>query len=584
MQPDRFRVPHRLRGGSDGVTTGLRAGAGAPVVLVHGVGMAAEIWQPQIAALSGGHEVIACDLLGHGGSSLPPEDPELADYAAQLLAVMDGLGLARAHVVGHSMGALVALELALLHPGRVLGVVALNAVYCRSPAQRRAVQARAAGLAAAGDPGATAATIARWFGDPVPAALAGAAETARRLLGSVDPVGYARTYGLFARADEAHRGRLPGLAVPALFLTGADDPNSTPAMSEAMAAAAPHGRCEIVAGERHMMALTADAEISRRIAGFLAAAVPPPIDRGSLRRALGCYPTGVTVVTTLQGDGTPRGITANSFTSVSLDPPLLLVCIARTAASYPVFTAAAGFSINVLAESQRDVSGLFASQAPDKFARVAWHPSPAGRPVLGAAAAWFDCAMHQVVEAGDHAILIGRVLAFGDSDATPLGYCRGAYVGFSLSQAALGATARTRVGAVLEGAQGLLLVAGADGRLAVPEGASLEPPGDPASLRGTLRRLGVAATLDFLFAVFEDPRGGAGAVSVYYRGTLEHAPPAAGRLRLVPLDAIPWEDLRDEATRAMLRRYLRERSEDLFGIYVGDAERGTVRPLARSPA
>jgi pimeloyl-ACP methyl ester carboxylesterase len=582
MPTEPFRIAHALRGGATGVTSGIRAGAGEAIILVHGVGMAADIWAPQIEALSRGYAVIAYDMLGHGGSALPPADPSLADYAGQLLAVMDGLGLARAHVVGHSMGALVVLEFALSHPDRVRSVAALNAVYCRTPEQRSAVQDRAAALKSGNASDAAAATIARWFGDPIDHHLVAAAGKTRHFLQSVDPTGYARTYGVFAGSDDAHRGRLQGLRVPALLMTGEGDPNSTPAMSRAMAQAAPDARCEIVAGERHMMTLTAPDEINRRLIAFLAESTEKPIDPKSLRRALGAFATGVTVVATTQGDGTPRGFTANSFTSVSLDPPLVLVCIAKTASGYGIFSEAARFSISVLAMDQREISGLFASKAADKFERALWRRSAAGNPIIEGAAAWFDCRTHSVVDAGDHAVLIGQVLDFADTANNPLGYCRGAYVTFGLSQAALSAPgSRTRVGAILENEDGILFIAGPDGRLGLPEGISLEPDSDPASLNGILRRLGISAQLGFLFAVFEDPRNGAGVVSVYYRGLLTAPLPAGQGLRTIPLAGIPWDRLPDDAIRSMLQRYVRERSEDTFGIYVGDAERGTVQALAK---
>jgi hypothetical protein len=160
-----------------------------------------------------------------------------------------------------------------------------------------------------------------------------------------------------------------------------------------------------------------------------------------------------------------------------------------------------------------------------------------------------------------------------------LGYCRGAYVTFGLSQAAL-AAARPRVGAILENEDGILFVANGD-RFDLPEGVSLEPDSDPSSLNGTLRRLGISAQLGFLFAVFEDPRSGAGSVSVYYRGALKSPVPQAAGLRVIPLDQIPWAGLRDDAIRSMLRRYVHERTEDTFGVYIGDAERGTVQALAK---
>lgn len=147
----------------------------------------------------------------------------------------------------------------------------------------------------------------------------------------------------------------------------------------------------------------------------------------------------MTVVTTIQPDGSPRGFTANSFTSVSLDPPLILVCISKTASSHPVFSATQRFAVSVLAENQADVSGVFASKAQDKFARVPWDTRKTGAPVIRDAAASFDCVTHDVVDAGDHIILIGRVVDFAQTSASPLGYCRGAYVNFSLSQDALSA-------------------------------------------------------------------------------------------------------------------------------------------------
>jgi hypothetical protein len=116
----------------------------------------------------------------------------------------------------------------------------------------------------------------------------------------------------------------------------------------------------------------------------------------------------------------------------------------------------------------------------------------------------------------------------------------------------------------------------------LPEGISLDPGDDPNSLNGLLRRRGLEAQLGFLFAVFEDPRRGAGAVSVYYRGSVQTPLPETQGLKLIPFAEIPWNAIKDDAIRAMLMRYVRERSEDTFGIYVGDAERGTVRTLVRS--
>ncbi|WP_206956119.1 flavin reductase family protein [Trinickia acidisoli] len=307
-----------------------------------------------------------------------------------------------------------------------------------------------------------------------------------------------------------------------------------------------------------------------------------PIDIAEFRRALGAFVTGVTVVTTIQPDGSPRGFTANSFTSVSLDPPLILVCIAKTASSYAVFSQTRHFAVSVLAEDQKAVSGVFASKAIDKFSQVAWQARVTGAPMIEGAAASFDCATHEVVDAGDHIILIGRVVHFLHTASSPLGYCRGAYVNFSLSLDALAAAgSRARVGAILEHRDGLVLIDTLQG-LQLPAGAKLEPESDPASLLGALAKLGLKAHLDFLFAVFESSSGPAPGVQIYYRGRVKNdiSPQSGGAIRIVPLTQIPWDAFSDAAVRSMLERYVRERSEDAFGIYVGDTEAGTIQALA----
>lgn len=263
-------VPLRLRTGEGGVTRCVRRGSGDSVVLIHGVGMNASVWASQIEALAPLFDVVAYDMLGHGGSSLPPPDARLQDYTSQLLQLLDALGIASAHVVGHSMGALVAIDFALAHPERTRSVAALNAVYRRTSEQRHAVMQRAQTLEGTGSDGmAQDTSLARWFGDPIPEAWKEQAALAQRLLRSVDATGYARAYRLFASADEVHHGRLSTLAMPALFLTGEHDLNSTPAMSRAMAEAAPHGKCEIIVGARHMMALATPEDVNRRLVAFL---------------------------------------------------------------------------------------------------------------------------------------------------------------------------------------------------------------------------------------------------------------------------------------------------------------------------
>jgi flavin reductase (DIM6/NTAB) family NADH-FMN oxidoreductase RutF len=156
-----------------------------------------------------------------------------------------------------------------------------------------------------------------------------------------------------------------------------------------------------------------------------------PLDIAELRRTLGSFATGVAVTTTLDTDGVPKGFTANSFTSVSLDPPLVLVCVDRAASCYPAFAATTHFGINILNEAQQHLSRAFASKSADKFADVPWVSGVTGSPIFPDSTAWLDCELYNRVEAGDHLILIGKVLSFGHSpEKQPLGYHRGSYIAF----------------------------------------------------------------------------------------------------------------------------------------------------------
>lgn len=270
--PELQPPPSRARGRLPDGTSYAVYGQGTPVVFIHGVGMQQDIWVPQILGFARDHTVITFDMLGHGHSPLPPASPSLSDYADQVTRLLDQLGLARAHIVGHSMGALVALEFALHAPERCLSVTALNAVYCRSEAQKMAVMARVQNLQNNNTEAAIDTTIARWFGNPTPPYLDTTAALCRRLLSEVNAEGYARTYGLFASSDRAHEGRLGALTCPTLFMTGEFDPNSTPDMSLAMASAIPGSQCHVLAGERHMMTLTSAPQVHAELHPFLQAA------------------------------------------------------------------------------------------------------------------------------------------------------------------------------------------------------------------------------------------------------------------------------------------------------------------------
>ena len=133
------------------------------------------------------------------------------------------------------------------------------------------------------------------------------------------------------------------------------------------------------------------------------------MDSQQFRAALGMFATGVTIVTVRSADGGLVGLTANSFNSVSLDPPLVLWSLARRAGSMPVFTQGSHYAINILAADQKALAQRFATRDIDRFAGVAWSEGAGGAPVLDGAVAVFECANRSRYEEGDHVIFVGEV-------------------------------------------------------------------------------------------------------------------------------------------------------------------------------
>jgi len=155
-------------------------------------------------------------------------------------------------------------------------------------------------------------------------------------------------------------------------------------------------------------------------------------DAGWFRQVLGQYPTGVSVVTGIAADRTAVGLAVGSFTSVSLDPPLVAFLPDKKSSSWPKIAAAGKFCVNILAADQEPVCRAFASKAPDKFAGLAWRPAASGSPILTGAVAWIDCDLEAVHDAGDHLIVIGRVTDLDIERPTlPLLFFQGGYGRFS---------------------------------------------------------------------------------------------------------------------------------------------------------
>lgn len=157
-------------------------------------------------------------------------------------------------------------------------------------------------------------------------------------------------------------------------------------------------------------------------------AVPgPETQEAQFRRACGRFATGVAIATLRAADGSPHGITINSFTSVSLRPPLVLICIDRQAASREHFQTQELFAINILQATQQELSVRFAEWPEGRFEGIAWREGTGGVPVLEGSLAVFECRKQMVVPAGDHDVVFGEVLSATTADGSPLLYFGGQY-------------------------------------------------------------------------------------------------------------------------------------------------------------
>ena len=151
-----------------------------------------------------------------------------------------------------------------------------------------------------------------------------------------------------------------------------------------------------------------------------------PIDDARFKLAMSHFASGVTVVTT-ERDGTPYGMTVASFASLSLHPPLVLVCIEKAVKTHDAIAAAGAFGVSILAETQADISGRFASKSDDKFAGVRTRRGELGVPLLEGAICTLECRVHDQLPGGDHTIFVGEVVDARTAEAEPLVYYRSAY-------------------------------------------------------------------------------------------------------------------------------------------------------------
>ena len=151
-----------------------------------------------------------------------------------------------------------------------------------------------------------------------------------------------------------------------------------------------------------------------------------PLDEARYRETLGHFASGITIVTALQGE-TPTGVTCQAFSALSLDPPLIVLGAGNRSTSWPSIIEAGTFCVNVLASDQEALARIFATSGANKFEGVGWSTSVSGAPVLDGILAYVDCAVESILAAGDHQLVIGRVLDLGTNVGHPLLFHRGGF-------------------------------------------------------------------------------------------------------------------------------------------------------------
>lgn len=374
------------------------------ILLVHGAGQTREVWHEVAAALvQSGRRVVNLDLRGHGGSEWPADGRyEFAAHVEDMRAVLAQMG-SRPVVVAATMGGWIATA--------ALANEAANL---------------AAGLVLVDMPVRTEPGLAEEISTRL-----------RERLRGGEPAWDQRTLGAFPLDDIADRlmDAAPRLALPTLVVRGGLSWMQRSSTSAQFDAALPNAEA-VEVKDADLLVVTDRTEAFLGILlDFLDRKQPRAAsefragsDARTLRDAMGCFATGITIVTATDPDGKPVGLTANSFTSVSLDPPLLLVCIANTAGTAPVLREAAHFGVNVLQTSQQQSSNRFAGKGEDRFAATPWSPGEAGVPLLDGSLVSFECRRHAVHDGGDHFILVGEVMrAQFEPRRDPLLYFRGKY-------------------------------------------------------------------------------------------------------------------------------------------------------------
>ena len=245
------------------------SGAGAPLVLIHGVGLDLEMWEALVPLLQPRRRLIRYDMRGHGASAKPPGPYRLDDFVTQLDGIAKALELDRFDLAGFSMGGLVAEAFTARYPERVRRLALLHTVHDRSPAERAAVAARLAQVEAGDLDNSIAAALSRWLTPEFRAAHRAAVAAIERRMRANDRAAYLASYRVFATADAEVLAVIDRIRCPTLVLTGEHDSGSTPAMARALAARLPNSTLAILPRLRHLALFEAPTGAATGLMRFL---------------------------------------------------------------------------------------------------------------------------------------------------------------------------------------------------------------------------------------------------------------------------------------------------------------------------
>ena len=293
-------------------------------------------------------------------------------------------------------------------------------------------------------------------------------------------------------------------------------------------------------------------------------------DLQELRQAFGRFPTGVTIVTTCAEDGSHYGFTANSFTSVSLDPPLILICPGKHLSSFDHFSKADFFAVNILAEGQEEISTHFATFKGDRFQDIQWHEDKNACPLIEGAAVQLSCKLHALHDGGDHIILIGEVVDFAQQDVRGLGFLLGRYFNLGLERKAHSFGGKINYAGLLLEYEGQLYLPDIK---AIPK-YQYDIDQDPRlHITQQLAKQGYDIKIGAVYSLYHsDNRDYHYLFYLAYLNT----PPSSFQ-DFVKIEDITQCPISNHAEKTMLARFAREYQHRNFGLYIGEESQGEIR-------